>query len=53
MAATPWWYSVIHEWRHRAFLETHHWPPAITLTLGTGAEASDRVSGVAMLPRTH
>lgn len=33
MAKVPWWYSVVREWRQRAFLETHRWPPDISMTI--------------------
>jgi len=52
MADIPWWYSVVHEWRQRAFLETHHWPPAITITVGASTTFPDHVPAVAMLTRT-
>lgn len=41
MADVPWWYSVIHEWRQRAFLETHHWPPDIAITMSVGTVSTN------------
>lgn len=32
MARVPWWYSIVHEWRYRAFVETHRWLPEIAFT---------------------
>lgn len=31
MARVPWWYSFVHEWRYRAFVETHRWLPQVSL----------------------
>ena len=33
MTHVPWWYSVVREWRHRAFLETGQWPRDIVVTM--------------------
>lgn len=53
MAVIPWWYSVVHEWRQRAFLETHHWPPAIAITMSTGAVSTDGVPVAPALTRAR
>ena len=37
MSAVPWWYLIVHEWRWRAFIETHHWPDDIAMTIGPGS----------------
>ena len=34
MTHVPWWYSVVREWRYRAFLETGQWPRDIAVTIG-------------------
>jgi len=33
MTHVPWWYSVVREWRYRAFLETGQWPRDIAVTI--------------------
>ncbi len=35
MTHVPWWYSVVREWRYRAFLETGQWPRDIAVTFST------------------